>query len=126
MPLGAACSFVRCHPLEMSRKPWKPMTAPKRILSWALGTTVVSFGLGIMFAVQPQDPRGTDGQGMAVFGAFATSAVALLVALSAGLGWWQARREEDARPSPPAWHPDPMGAAKWRWWDGSRWTEHTA
>ena len=69
---------------------------------------------------------GTDGQAMGVFSAFATSVVALLVALFAALGWRQARREEAARPSPPAWHPDPTGAATWRWWDGSRWTEHTA
>lgn len=28
--------------------------------------------------------------------------------------------------SPPAgWFPDPHGAARLRWWDGSRWTEHT-
>jgi len=27
---------------------------------------------------------------------------------------------------PPAWHPNPNGLARWRWWDGTRWTEHTA
>jgi hypothetical protein len=44
------------------------------------------------------------------------------------------RGRSRARPStrqpqgefPPAWHPDPNGLARWRWWDGSRWTEHTA
>jgi len=126
VPLGAAARPSECHPLEMSRKPWMPTTTPKRILFWAFGTTVVSFGLGVMLAVQPQNPPGTDGQAMGVFSAFATSVVALLVALFAALGWRQARREEAARPSPPAWHPDPTGAATWRWWDGSRWTEHTA
>ena len=29
-------------------------------------------------------------------------------------------------PPPPAWHPDPYGEKAWRWWDGSRWTEHAA
>ena len=28
---------------------------------------------------------------------------------------------------PPAgWYPDPAGAPVHRWWDGGRWTEHTA
>ena len=26
----------------------------------------------------------------------------------------------------PGWHPDPYGQARLRWWDGSRWSEHTA
>jgi membrane protease YdiL (CAAX protease family) len=26
---------------------------------------------------------------------------------------------------PPAWHPDPEDAARWRWWDGHRWTSFT-
>jgi hypothetical protein len=26
--------------------------------------------------------------------------------------------------SPPGWHPDPWGSARWRWWDGTRWTDH--
>lgn len=28
--------------------------------------------------------------------------------------------------SPPAWHPDPAGRARLRWWDGARWTDHTS
>lgn len=28
--------------------------------------------------------------------------------------------------SPPGWYHDPMGHAPMRWWDGTRWTEHTA
>lgn len=27
---------------------------------------------------------------------------------------------------PPGWHPDPSGAARQRYWDGQRWTDHTA
>ena len=27
---------------------------------------------------------------------------------------------------PPAWHPDPTGEHRLRWWDGTRWTEHTS
>ena len=26
---------------------------------------------------------------------------------------------------PPGWHPDPSGQQQWRWWDGTRWTDHT-
>jgi hypothetical protein len=26
--------------------------------------------------------------------------------------------------TPPGWHPDPWGTGRWRYWDGSRWTEH--
>jgi len=30
-------------------------------------------------------------------------------------------------PTPPAgWYADPAGAKVWRWWDGTRWTEHTS
>jgi hypothetical protein len=29
-------------------------------------------------------------------------------------------------PSPPAWHPDPSGKARLRWWDGNQWTEHVS
>lgn len=43
-------------------------------------------------------------------------------------------RRRSARPTastglvaavPPGWHPDPYRAASARWWDGTRWTEHT-
>jgi len=27
---------------------------------------------------------------------------------------------------PPAWHPDPSGRWRLRWWDGTRWSEHVA
>jgi hypothetical protein len=27
--------------------------------------------------------------------------------------------------APPGWHPDPSGQNVLRWWDGTRWTEHT-
>lgn len=28
--------------------------------------------------------------------------------------------------TPPGWYPDPGAPAQLRWWDGSRWTPHTA
>jgi hypothetical protein len=27
---------------------------------------------------------------------------------------------------PPGWHPDPSGQYQFRWWDGTRWSEHTS
>jgi Protein of unknown function (DUF2510) len=27
--------------------------------------------------------------------------------------------------APPGWHPDPSGQYRFRWWDGTRWSEHT-
>jgi hypothetical protein len=27
---------------------------------------------------------------------------------------------------PAAWHPDPHGQHRWRWWDGQQWTEHVS
>ncbi len=26
---------------------------------------------------------------------------------------------------PPGWHPDPSGQNQFRWWDGTRWSQHT-
>lgn len=38
-----------------------------------------------------------------------------------------AAQEPAAAPLPPAnWYPDPSGQARLRYWDGSRWTDHTA
>jgi membrane protease YdiL (CAAX protease family) len=31
-----------------------------------------------------------------------------------------------AYPAPPGWRPDPWDQGRWRWWDGSRWTDSTA
>jgi hypothetical protein len=28
--------------------------------------------------------------------------------------------------TPPGWHPDPYGRHEFRWWDGTRWTEHVS
>jgi hypothetical protein len=28
--------------------------------------------------------------------------------------------------APAGWHPDPGGAAQWRYWDGTAWTEHVS
>jgi uncharacterized protein DUF2510 len=32
----------------------------------------------------------------------------------------------DAPAAPAGWYADPSGARNWRWWDGTRWSEHTA
>jgi hypothetical protein len=29
-------------------------------------------------------------------------------------------------PAPAAWYADPWRQARWRWWDGTRWTGHVA
>ena len=44
-------------------------------------------------------------------------------------GWGQAAGQPEASASSalaPGWHPDPYGQARLRWWDGARWSEHTA
>ena len=28
--------------------------------------------------------------------------------------------------TPAGWYPDPAGHARLRWWDGARWTDHSA
>jgi len=33
---------------------------------------------------------------------------------------------EDGKGVPPGWYADPVGGWDLRWWDGARWTEHTA
>jgi hypothetical protein len=38
-------------------------------------------------------------------------------------GWWP---PGDGKDEPPGWYPDPAGGWGLRWWDGGRWTEHTA
>lgn len=36
------------------------------------------------------------------------------------------RREPGLTAPPAGWYPDPGGWTRWRWWDGARWTGHTA
>lgn len=72
---------------------------------------------------------------LTVLGAGGTAAIIGLVMLIVGIN----RRERVARLSrvaaaaptgpilvPPGWYPDPGGIAHYRWWDGAKWTDHTA
>jgi membrane protease YdiL (CAAX protease family) len=40
--------------------------------------------------------------------------------------WLGAPQAASPAQAPPGWHPDPSGANRWRWWDGTRWTEHVS
>jgi hypothetical protein len=38
-----------------------------------------------------------------------------------------ASADRQAQEMPPAaWHPDPHGQHRWRWWDGEQWTDHVS
>jgi hypothetical protein len=45
---------------------------------------------------------------------------------SGGAGSGPPRYPTGVPAPPPAWHPDPAGRHPWRYWDGSRWTEHVS
>jgi Protein of unknown function (DUF2510) len=49
-------------------------------------------------------------------------AVILFIARSQG----RSNPTASAAVAPPAWYPDPYRQARLRYWDGARWTEHTA
>ncbi len=105
----------------------------------ALGAHFINNFVNIVFITAENSALGTpslwvDGA-PGVFEAAAGSVISAAVFI--GLAW-RFRGQGRLRPlqpprtptpptpaSPPAgWFPDPLGAAAYRWWDGSRWTEH--
>jgi hypothetical protein len=77
-------------------------------------------GGGVLLAISPADPPGTDGNAYAAMGAvsWAFIFVIFLTVLLTSAG----RRAFRAPPA--GWYADPAGERPWRWWDGATWTEH--
>ena len=54
--------------------------------------------------------------------------IPLVLGVGAGLYWYFKQRpelKELAGTRPPSWLADPLENHTWRWWDGSKWTDHT-
>jgi len=82
----------------------------------SLLATVADVGFNIWFSI-----------GRWVIGAIVAIVVLLIYTRRKG----NDPRASLTRPLPPAgapaaWHPDPYGKTRLRYWDGVRWTEHTA
>ena len=128
-----------------------PQTPPRSasgqiptVIFW-LGAAWVGAGvLGLLYAnakkptpeniVLGHDVLSKDTYDLIHFSAIASivgGVVGIIVGLALLNGWLTSAPSQPA-PEPPAvpfvpaqWAPDPYGQAVQRWWDGTRWTEHT-
>jgi hypothetical protein len=90
---------------------------------------LLSGWLGVALWSTPED--GTDSAGMTAVSAilfFFLSLGSLASASSCAVALILVRRQSSQdgnNVAPPAWYPDPWGAASRRWWDGHAWTGWT-
>jgi hypothetical protein len=99
---------------------------------WWIGVVAIAVvgllfgGLGVAVWSSPED--GTDGAAMAAMSLFFLSLASLASAFTCAVVLILVHRQSSQRRnivSPPAWYPDPWGAANRRWWDGHGWTGWT-
>jgi hypothetical protein len=99
---------------------------------WWIVVSVVAAGglllgwLGVAVWNRPED--GTDGAAMLAMSCFFLSLAFLATAFICAVALILVRRSSTQHPNnaaPPAWYPDPCGAASRRWWDGHAWTGWT-
>jgi hypothetical protein len=100
-------------------------------LWWIVVAVIAAVGillglLGVAVWNSPED--GTDGAAMLAMSCFFLSLAFLATAFIRAVALILVRRKSTQNPSivaPPAWYPDPWGAASRRWWDGHAWTGWT-
>jgi hypothetical protein len=96
-------------------------------MMWGLALLAATFLFGWAGAVvwsQPED--GTDGAAMFAFSLFSMAMAALAGALLL-VGYVIWRRLRAPRPAPTQmWRHDPWRQGRWRYWDGTAWTDHIA
>ncbi len=98
----------------------------------AVGVGAASLAIVLLIAnnAQPNDNANSSLNVVVIFGVLAIAAE--VVAIVFWNVWLNVRREARVRAKAPVvtmagqWAADPWSLAPLRWWDGSRWTEHTS
>ena len=106
------------HPQRGPLRPANRHLVVALVLLGVAGLAVVA----IPWTLSDPGPAGTDGVGYAVLGCIEIAGLCVLGAVVALILRAQARRRPPGDSPPPAWHPDPLGESRWRWWDGRKWT----